>query len=138
MPSSWIIPRATKDGGKRYRVLYRVGGAESKQSYAGSFPTKTEALARKRWVDGELANMRVPDLGVLVEPARVPTIAEAAKRWQESRVDVAEATRIQHRSSLHSLLPLIGTRRVDDFSAADVATSSRTSRRLGRRKPSER
>jgi integrase len=121
MPSSWIIPRATKSGDKRYRVLYRVGGAESKQSYAGSFPTKTEALARKRWVDGELANMRVPDLGALQEPARVPTITEAAKRWQESRVDVAEATRIQHRSSLHSLLPLVGTRRVDDFTAADVA-----------------
>jgi integrase len=47
--------------------------------------------------------------------------APTAKRWQTSRVDVSGATRVQHTSSLHALLPLIGTRRVDDFSSADVA-----------------
>jgi integrase len=63
----------------------------------------------------------VPDLSLLAEATPTPTIAEAAKRWQESRVDVSEATRTQHRSSLHALLPLVGSRRIDDFTAADVA-----------------
>jgi integrase len=80
-----------------------------------------EAKIRRNWVAGELAAMRVPHLDALQAPERAPTLAEAAKRWQSSRVDVAEATRIQHRSSLHALVPLIGTRRVDDFTAADVA-----------------
>jgi hypothetical protein len=82
--------------------------------------------------------MRVPDLGALQEPVRVPTITEVAKRWQESRVDVAEATRVQHRSSLHSLLPLIGTRRVDDLSVADVADLVAELAKTRKRKPSAR
>ncbi len=55
MARSWIIGRPTKDGGKRYRVLFRTGGRESSARYAGSFVTKAEAVARKRWVDGELS-----------------------------------------------------------------------------------
>jgi hypothetical protein len=53
--SSWLIARPTKDGGRRFLVRYRLGGRESNARHAGSFKTKTEALARKRWVDGELA-----------------------------------------------------------------------------------
>ena len=48
-------------------------------------------------------------------------IREAAQRWQESRVDVAENTRLQHRSAVRAMLPLIGDRRVDTITAADVA-----------------
>jgi integrase len=120
MPSAWVERRAAK-AGTRYRVKFRVGGRESVPRYAGAFRTRREAKIRRDWVAGELAAMRVPDLGVLAEPEAAPLIRDVAKRWQESRVDVAEATRVQHRSSLHSLLPLIGARRVDDFSAADVA-----------------
>jgi integrase len=120
MSSAWVERRATK-AGARYRVKFRVGGRESVPRYAGAFRTAREARIRRDWVAGELAAMRVPDLAVLAEPTPAPTIIEAAKRWQESRVDVAEATRVQHRSSLHSLLPLIGTRRIDDFTAGDVA-----------------
>ena len=63
----------------------------------------------------------MPNLAVLKEALPTPTIAEAARRWQASRVDVAESTRIQHRSSLRALLPLVGNRRVDEFTAADTA-----------------
>lgn len=65
MAGSWIVTRATKDGGKRYLVRYRLGGRESVQRYAGSFRTRAEALERRRWLDGELAAMRVPDLSTL-------------------------------------------------------------------------
>ena len=48
MASAWIIRRKTKSG-TRYRVLYRVGGRESAHRYAGTFPTKAQALERRRW-----------------------------------------------------------------------------------------
>jgi integrase len=121
MTSVWISPRATKDGGRRFRVLYRIGGHESKLSYAGSFGTKREALIRKAWIAGELAAMRVPDLTVLREPAPAPTFAEAATRWQASRVDVAEATRVQHRTALNRALPILGSHRIDRIEPQDVA-----------------
>jgi integrase len=121
VPSSWIITRPTTAGGKRFLVRYRLGGRESKARHAGSFRTKTEALARKRWVDGELAALRVPDVTTLVqEPERSPTLREAAERWKISRVDVSEGTRTFHRVSLDRLLPLLGDRRVDELSVADL------------------
>ena len=117
MPSSWIIARPTKGDGRnkgrpRYRVLYRLGGRESRARYAGSFATKAEAVARKRWVDGELAALRVPDLEALAEPVAAPTLRAVAARWQESRVDVRESTAIQHRTALGRVLPLLGDRPV--------------------------
>ncbi len=122
MASSWIIASTTKSGGKRYLVRFRTGGRESTARHAGSFPTKTEAIARKRWIDGELAALRVPDLHVLErEPVRTPTVAEAAERWQASRVDLAENTKTRHALELNRIRPLLGSRRVDELSAADVA-----------------
>jgi len=126
MPSSWIVARATRGDGRhrgrpRFRVLYRLGGRESKARYGGSFATKSEAVARKRWVDGELAALRVPDLAVLVEPTAAPTLRAVAARWQESRVDVRESTAIQHRTALGRVLPVLGDRPVDRIAAADVA-----------------
>jgi hypothetical protein len=121
MPSSWIIRRETASG-PRYRVLYRVGGRESTQRYGGSFPTKTEALARKRWVDGELGALRLPDIRRLEqEPARVPTLAVAAERWQASRVDLAENTKTGHGLEVNRIVPPLGTRRLDELTPADVA-----------------
>jgi hypothetical protein len=123
--SSWIIARATADGGKRYRVLYRLGGRESKARYAGSFKTKAEALERRRWVDGELAALRVPDLTALEQaPARAPTLREAAGRWKASRVDVSEGTRTFHRVCLDRLLPLLGDRHVDEITVEDLNEAS--------------
>ena len=121
MPSVWIRRRQTKAGGTRYRVEYRVGGRESRPRYGGSFPRKQEADARKRWIAGELAAMRVPDLASLVRQAAAPTLRELAERWQASRVDVREATKVQHRTALGRVLPVLGDRRVDALAPADVA-----------------
>jgi hypothetical protein len=97
MPSAWIRTRATKDGGKRYRVEFRLGGRESKIQYAASFKTRRLANICVGWVEGELAARRVPDLGQLSAEAPVaPTVREAADRWRASRVDVEESTQIFH------------------------------------------
>ena len=49
---------------KRYRVEYRLGGRESKTRYGGSFKTQQrEAIAPQACIAGELAALRVPDLG---------------------------------------------------------------------------
>lgn len=121
MASVWIKTRPTRDGRKRYRVEYRLGGRESKVRYGGSFKTKREATIRAGWIAGELAGQRVPELGRRADPIVAPTLREAASRWQESRVDVAENTRLQHRSAVRALLPVLGNRRVDAITAADVA-----------------
>jgi integrase len=121
MASVWIRTRPTKEGGKRYRVEFRLGGREARIRYGGSFATKREATIRAGWIASELAAQRVPDLGLPGEPRAAPTLREAAKRWQESRVDVAENTRLQHRSAVRMLLPVLGERRVDTITAADVA-----------------
>ena len=63
----------------------------------------------------------MPDLVAFREPELEPTFAEAAKRWQASRVDVAEATAVQHRTALNRALPLLGARRLGEISASDVA-----------------
>jgi hypothetical protein len=73
------------------------------------------------WISGELAACRVPDLALLeAEPAK-PTFAVAAERWLASRIDVAEATRRQNRTSAGRAFPVIGDPRVDELTAQDVA-----------------
>jgi integrase len=120
MPSTWVRRRPTKDGGSRYRVEYRIGGRESASRYAGSFATKREALARKAWVAGELANMRVPKTDLLT-PVPAGTLKVVGDRWRASRVDVAEATAITHRTNLGRILRVLGDKPVDSITAADVA-----------------
>lgn len=121
MPSAWVARREVKSG-VRYRVMFRLGGRESVPRYAGAFTTMREAKIRRDWAAGELAAMRVPDLRSLVEPVAAPTLRDVAERWQASRVDVRESTRIQHRTALGRVLPLLGDRRVDELTPADVAT----------------
>jgi integrase len=117
MASSWIVKRAD-----RHLVRYRLGGAESKQHYGGSFKTKRDALARKRWIDGELAAMRVPDLGLLGhEPVRARTLREVAERWRLSRVDVADGTAQTHKVNLGRILPVLGDRAIATITPDDVA-----------------
>jgi integrase len=121
MASSWIERRNTSSGAMRYRVRFRVGGAESRPRYAGSFRTLREARLRCRWVDGELASMRVPDLSALREPEPSPSLREVAVRWQASRVDVRPSTRVQHQTALARVLPVLGDRPIDAITSADVA-----------------
>ena len=83
----------------RWRVEYRAGGREAPFKYAGTFKTEREAKLRRAWIAGQLAaHAELPDLRWR-EPTLAPTLREAAKRWTESRVDVAENTRLQHRSA---------------------------------------
>jgi integrase len=120
MASSWITTRTTKHGEKRYRVEYRLGGRESATRYGGSFHTKREADERRRWIDGELAGRRVPDLRALQAERLAPTLAETYEAWQVSRVDVSPATATYQRSAIRRAKALLG-RRVDEITPADVA-----------------
>jgi hypothetical protein len=47
--------------------------------------------------------------------------SEPSQRWQQSRVDVAEATRLQHRTALRKALPVLGKRPLDTITAQDLA-----------------
>jgi integrase len=99
-----------------------VGGRESSIRYGGTFRTQREARERKAWVAGELAALRVPSLGRLdAGPAQAPTLRDAAKRWQSSRVDVRDATTTQHRTALNRVLPVLGSKHVDELTSSDVA-----------------
>jgi integrase len=120
MASAWIAKRKTNDGGKRYRVMFRVGGRESSPRYAGSFRTEREAKARRDFVAGELAALRVPDLRLLA-PEPAPTLAAVAERWRTSRVDVATGTAATHRVNLNRIVDVLGERRIDEIRAEDVA-----------------
>jgi integrase len=123
VPSSWIVTRRTGDGGRRYLVRYRLGGRESLQRYAGSFRTRTEAIERRRWLDGELAAMRVPDLSALErEPVRAPMLADAVAAYRASRIDIAEATRVNIGTSLNLIVgALDGARPVDAFAPQEIS-----------------
>jgi hypothetical protein len=80
------------------------------------------AKIRRDYIVGEFANQRVPDLRQLDgEQATAPTFAQAATRWQASRVDIADSTRAQHRIQLDKLLPLIGNRPIDALTPHDFA-----------------
>jgi integrase len=117
MASVWIRKRPTASGA-RYRVEYQLGGRGSRSRYGGSFKTLREATVRKNLISGELAALRVPDLMWRAPPVQ-PTFEEAARNWQAARVDVAASTAMQHRIQLDKLLPLIGSRRIDELSAQD-------------------
>jgi hypothetical protein len=44
-----FLTRPTRDGGKRYRVMYRLGGRDFSNLYGGSFRTHREARLRRAW-----------------------------------------------------------------------------------------
>lgn len=120
MASTWITTRTTGDGDKRYRVMFRLGGRETAPRYGGSFKTKREAAARKNWIAGELAALRVPNLRSLEAPPSAPMLAIAAERWRASRVDVTEGTATLHRVALNRVLPLLGSRPVDEITVDEI------------------
>jgi integrase len=122
MASAWIVTRRTKPGDRRYRVEFRTGGRESRIRYGGSFKRKSDANARKHWILGELAAMRIPDLRLLqAKNVAAPTLRNAAERWHESRVDVRDSTKVQHRVAIARALPILGERLVDEIAPADIA-----------------
>jgi integrase len=119
MPSAWVERRPIGRG-TSYRVKFRVGGRESVPQAAGTFSTMREARIRRDWVAGELAAMRVPQVE-LVAPVPAGTLKVVGDRWRASRVDVAEATAITHRTNLGRILRVLGDRPVDAITAQDVA-----------------
>jgi len=83
-------------------------------------PSERHKICRA-YIGGELAARRVPEREAFAEPTLAPTFAEAAERWRASRVDVAAATTIQHRTALNRALPYIGAERLDELTSQDVA-----------------
>jgi len=123
MPSAWIErhARVGKAGGTSYRVRYRLSGRSSVPQWAGAFPTKREAEARKQWVRDEIAAARVPRLELLVTPPTAVTFETVAEQWRLSRVDVADGTAATHRVNLGRITPKLGAKPVDAITPADVA-----------------
>jgi integrase len=122
--SVWVRIRETRAGARRYRVEFRLGGRESKIRYGGSFKTRREATNRRNWVQGELAALRIPDLRQ-PEGKRptMPTLAEAAERWRESRIDVDASTSNMHRSAyvrIGKIAPDLLGRRLDAITVDDA------------------
>jgi integrase len=76
---------------------------------------------RKRWIGGELAARRVPNLGSLETASRSQTIAAAGQRWLASRIDVAPATTTRHGLELARIDHLLGRRLVDELTPAEIA-----------------
>lgn len=118
MPSAYIARYATKSG-RRYRVMYRLGGREAPPKHGGSFNLEREAKARRDWIAGELAAMRLPDLA-LTEPLPAETVAIVGPRWLSAAIDVGENTRITYRTSLGRIIPTLGRFPVDSITPADV------------------
>jgi integrase len=122
MPSAWVRTRPTKDGRPRYRVEYRIGGRATPVRYGGSFKRKTEADARTRWILGELAARRIPDLRPLqAAAAESPTFETAARKWLATRIDVSEGTRTQNRTSVNRASRVIGDQLVEELTPQDIA-----------------
>jgi integrase len=104
----------------RYRVVYRLGGREAPRLYGGSFRTRRDADERQRWLAGELAARRVPDLRRSEETAAV-TLRHLAERWKAARVDVSGGTLQTYDVALGRLLPRLGDRAVERIDAQAVA-----------------
>ena len=73
---------------------------------------RTRRAARPRPAPARAANRRT-----------LPTLAEAAERWRESRIDVDEQTGNMHRSAfgrIFKVAPHLRSRRVDELTVDDV------------------
>jgi integrase len=119
MASSYIVRRS----GGRWQVRYRLGGRESRIRYGGSFRTLREARARRDWIAGELAALRVPALEALTAADRAPaeTVRTAAEAWRASRLDVAAGTDATYAVSLGRILPVLGSLELDRLDTRRVA-----------------
>ena len=121
MASAWIVKRILKGGSPSYIVRYRLGGRESGQRHGGAFGRMREATARREWIAGELAAMRVPDLSLFEPPVAAPTLSDVAPAWRRSRIDVQGGTASAHQVNLGRILPRLGHLPVDAITVADVA-----------------
>lgn len=121
MASAWIARRTTKQGETRFRVMFKAGGREAPQRYAGTFRTLREAKIRRDFVACELAALRMPDIRPAA-PDPVETLRLVADRWRKSRVDVTERTAVNHRVDLNRIIPALGDRPPSEIRAASIAS----------------
>jgi integrase len=96
--SPWIIKRRTLSG-VRYEVRFRLGG-RGPQLYGGRFKRREDARRRARWIAGELAAMRVPNLRALRDQGPVRPLSAWGAEWADSRIDVSAATRENYRKHM--------------------------------------
>jgi len=120
--ASAFIEKEDRGGAARYRVRYRLGGRDTPKLQGGTFATVKLARARRDWIVGEMAAMRIPDVQLL-EAGHAPgvTVSEASRVWLASRVDVSEGTLKTYGVNLSRILPELGTTELDDLAVADVA-----------------
>jgi len=122
MASAFIV-REQRGATVRFRVRYRLGGRDTAFLSGGSFTTLREARARRDWIAGEMAVMRVPRIASIADraaPSR-DTVLDAATRWQASRVDVSAGTLQTYVVNLGRILPQVGSVALESLTAADVA-----------------
>jgi integrase len=119
--SVWIRTRPTNAGSVRHRVEYRIGGRDTPTQFAGSFRTKRLAILRAAFVERELAEGRRPNLTLELAGTTSQTLNQAGADWQASRVDVAEATTVQHRTALNRAYPTLGTTPIDEITPQVIA-----------------
>jgi integrase len=121
--SVWHITRRTRDGAKRYVVRFYVSREPgSRIHHGGSFRLLREAEARERWIGGEIAAGRFPDVrrAMREEEARSGlTVKAAADRWLASRVDWRPNTRRSAEGSVQRLAPLFA-RGVHELAVDDL------------------
>jgi integrase len=118
--SSYIVRRA----GGHWQVRYRLGGRESRIRYGGTFRTQREARARRDWIGGELAAMRVPALEALAALDRssaAETVRTAADAWRSSRLDVSAGTDATYAVSIGRILPALGSLELGQLDPRRVA-----------------
>ena len=112
----------TRAGGKRYRVVYRVGGRESATRYGGSFKTKPRRSHGSAGSTASSPRAASPSSARSSEPAPAPTFARSRRSAGRSRASTSPRTRSSSTAPRSGrMLPLIGTRRVDTLTPADVA-----------------
>jgi integrase len=121
MASVSIRRRATKSG-PRFQVRYRLGGRSYPLQHGGSFATMKEARLRRDLIGGELAAGRNPAdlLRAMVAPRPVRTFADLYDEFTGSRVDVAEATKINYGTHRIRLVDLLGDRDPQTIGWQDV------------------
>lgn len=116
--SPWIVRRQTAGGGVRFEVRFRLGG-RGPQLYGGRFARRRDAEARARWIDGEIAAMRVPDIRALRDSPPSRTLDEWGREWAEGRIDVSPATRANYQKHM-TRWGALGRRHPAEIGYADV------------------
>lgn len=117
-PSASITKRVRRNAkGRnvvRYVVRYRLGGKYAPVLHGGSFLRREDAETRRRWIMGEIAAMRTPDLRALERDEDAALVPEAVRVWLAGRHDLSPDSRGNYRPALERITEFFATTRVDD------------------------